>query len=203
MSDKKSLPAKSNNPGRSKNSRDDRGPDAEWPEDAEWSEGSQDSYNQGFNRDPNIFDPLQAPALFDSIVFRRVVAYIMDGIILGLLWVIAWIFLSGLTVITFGLGAPLLIVLFILPLLYHSLFIGISGATPGMRFFDIEVRLLNGQRPDLGHAILLTILFYATIALTTALILLVALFNWRGRCLHDFLTGMLVVRRSVSREMRV
>lgn len=192
MSDKDALPAKTRIPGGG-----GRGPDAEWPEDPSGTQGR----GQGTGYD--AYDPLQSEDLFEGVLFRRVVAYILDGIALGVLWLLGWLLLSGLTAVTFGLASPLMILLFVLPLLYHSLTIAGFAATPGMRLLDIEVRLLNGQRPDLAHAVLLTILFYATVWLTASLILLIALFNRRGRCLHDFLTGTLVVRRSSFRERRI
>jgi uncharacterized RDD family membrane protein YckC len=45
------------------------------------------------------------------------------------------------------------------------------------------------------QAILMAVLFYATIGPTGGLVLLVALFNGRRRTLHDLLSGTVVVRR--------
>ncbi|HMB77984.1 MAG TPA: RDD family protein [Kiloniellaceae bacterium] len=175
MTDKRALPGGQEPP------KGGNGPDALWPE------GSPAHRHD---------DVLQAPELFDGIMVRRVVAYVLDGIAVGLLWILAWLILAALTTITFGLTSPLMVILFLLPLIYHSLSIAYLGATPGMCLLDVEVRLLNGQRPDLPHAILFTILFFATTWMTAFLVLLVALFNRRGRCLHDILTGLLLVRRS-------
>ena len=176
MSDKPALPSKREQPRRG------GGPDAVWPE------GPQA---------PRRGDLLSDPALFDGVMARRVVAYILDGFAIGALALVAWMLLAGLSVLTFGLTWPLMAILAVLPLLYHSLTIAAMGATPGMCILDVEVRLLNGMRPDLPHAVLLTILFYATVSLTSGLVLLVALFNRRSRCLHDMLTGVVTVRRSV------
>ena len=172
MTEKPSLPVKAGSPLKRASAAD-----APWPEVA--------------------VDPLQSQGLFDGVAARRIVAYILDGIFIGLIALIAWFVLSIVTALTFGLASPLLLLLAILPLAYHSLTIGIFGATPGMQFFDIEVRLLNGMRPDLPQALLLTVVFYATVWFTAWLVLLVALFNPRRRCLHDFLAGTLVLRSSV------
>lgn len=175
MSDRFTLPGAKNGPNRS------RSTDAAWPEEP----GGAGPY-----------DPLQSAALFDGVLMRRVIAYVLDGILLCVVGLIAWLILTTLTALSFGLLSPLMLILAVLPLAYHSLTIAWLGGTPGMCFLDVEVRLLNGARPDLPHAVLLTILFYATIWLTASLVLLVALFNRRGRCLHDMMTGVLVVRRS-------
>ena len=87
-----------------------------------------------------------------------------------------------------GLGAVLL------PLAYHGFFIGSPGnATPGMRVMGVRVLAWNGNEVSYPQAIAQTLLFYATVPLTHGLVLLVSLFNERGRCLHDLLCGTVVV----------
>ena len=56
----------------------------------------------------------------------------------------------------------------------------------------IQVRTLDGGHPGYPQAALQTLLFYATMALT-GLLLVVALFNDRRRCLHDWLSGTIIV----------
>jgi uncharacterized RDD family membrane protein YckC len=46
-----------------------------------------------------------------------------------------------------------------------------------------------------------SLLFYATIAVTGLLILMVALLNTRRRTVHDFFAGTVVVRRPVGPEI--
>ena len=136
-------------------------------------------------------DPLTHPELFDGVVISRIFAYLIDAAIL--LGVIGFMWL--LTLLTFGLLTPVATVLTpILPLAYHTLLIGgRDSATLGMRMMGNEVRTLTGERPDLPQAFLMTALFYATMALT-GLLLVVALFNERGRCLHDWLSGTVTIR---------
>jgi uncharacterized RDD family membrane protein YckC len=64
-----------------------------------------------------------------------------------------------------------------------------------MSLFGLEVRSWTGQRPTVWQAVLMAVLFYATIGPTGGLVLLVALFNGRRRTLHDLLSGTVVVRR--------
>lgn len=140
-----------------------------------------------------------APGLFDGIVLRRVVAYAIDvALLLGLTG-----FLWTLVVLTFGLLWGIAAILTpVIPLTYHTLLIGgRDSATLGMRVMGIEVRRLDGGRPDFVQAFLQTALFYATVTLTSMLILIVALFNDRGRCLHDWLTGTLTVRSAAMEQI--
>lgn len=44
-------------------------------------------------------------------------------------------------------------------------------------------------------------LFYATLAITCSLILLVVLFNDRRRTIHDYLSGVVVVRRTMGARL--
>jgi uncharacterized RDD family membrane protein YckC len=135
-------------------------------------------------------ESLDKPELFDGIVLRRVIAYLIDLAILVGITLFLWL----LVVLTFGLlGGIAAILTPAIPLAYHTLLIGgRESATLGMRMMGIEVRTLAGERPEIPQAFLQTALFYATMALT-GLLLIVALFNDRGRCLHDWLSGTVIV----------
>lgn len=142
-------------------------------------------------------DPLAAPDLYDGVIWRRVLGYTVDLILIGIASIAVWIVFGLLGLITLGVLSPLgAIALAVLPIAYHTYFIGVQAATPGMALFDVEVRGWAGQRPDYVQALLMTVLFYATIAVTAWIILAVALFNARKRTVHDFLAGTIVVRRS-------
>jgi len=56
------------------------------------------------------------------------------------------------------------------------------------------VRRTDGGRPDFAQALIFSLLFYATMALTSWLILLVALLTPRKRALHDLLSGLVILR---------
>jgi len=143
-------------------------------------------------------DPLDRPELFEGIIIKRVFAYLID--VLLLLGVTGFIWL--LVVLTFGLlGGIAAILTPLIPLAYHTLLIGgHDSATLGMRFAGIHVRRLDGGAPGYAQAALLTLLFYASVAVAlTGLLLIVAFFNERGRCLHDYLSGTLTVVNSPER----
>jgi uncharacterized RDD family membrane protein YckC len=143
-------------------------------------------------------DPLARPGLYHGVLWRRSAAYLVDVLILIFvdLLVHALLIIGGL--LTFGLLWALTGVVAFMPLaiLYGTLFIGGGeAATPGMRLFDIEVRSWDDRRPDYWQAFLMTALFYATVTLTSFLILAVALFTPQNRAIHDYLSGVVVLRR--------
>lgn len=135
-------------------------------------------------------DSLSHPELFEGIVLKRAIAYLIDVAILlgvtGFLWL--------LVLLTFGLLSGIAAAITpLIPLAYHTLLIGGGdSATMGMRFMGIQVRTIDGGYPDYPQAALQTLLFYFSMALT-GLLLVVALFNDRGRCLHDWLSGTITV----------
>ncbi len=136
---------------------------------------------------------LDDPELYDGLLWRRAFGFLIDATVLllliGGLWILVFLSLGLLWPIQ-ALSAPML------PLAYHTYFVGQNGATPGMQFMDVEIRTWNGRQPDYFQAFLITALFYATVLPTGFLVLAVALFNDQHRTLHDFLTGTLGVRRS-------
>ena len=137
-------------------------------------------------------------ALYDGILWRRVVAYFVDAMLIVVINVVLHVALVLMGLLTFGLSWLLLgpITCLTVALAYGTLFIGGGqGATPGMRLFDVEARGLNGGRPDYFQAFLMTALFYATVPVTSFLILIVAFFTEHNRTAHDFLSGITVVRR--------
>ncbi len=143
-------------------------------------------------------DPFEAPHLYEGILTRRLLGYGIDVLILAALAVVVWLVTGALAILTLGLLAPLqALALALLPFAYHILLIGgRASATIGMRVMGVEVRrTVDGGRPDLIQAAINVVVFYGSIALTGALILLLALFNPRRRTLHDYLAGTVVLRR--------
>ncbi len=137
------------------------------------------------------------PDLYDGVLSRRVTAYVLDLVLIFGLWLALSLIFGVVGILTFGALTPLgLVVLAILPVGYHTFFIGRGGATPGMRVFDLEVRSWTGRPPDYSQAFLTTVLFYASVSVTIWLVLLVPLFTDRNRTLHDILAGTIVLRRA-------
>lgn len=137
------------------------------------------------------------PALFAGVTGRRLFAYLVDLAVLAGILIVYKIMLGLLTIVSFGLLTPLLVLIgAAVPVAYHTFTIGgAASATLGMRLFGLEVRVWNGGKPGYLQALLHTAAFYVTVSFTGGLILLWPLFNNRGRCLHDILCGTLVIRR--------
>lgn len=138
------------------------------------------------------FDSEYVPALR----LQRIFAYVIDVICLFFILVVVKVLAAILGVLSFGLLSPLLVLaIAVTPLAYHSYLVGSTGnATLGMRFMNIRVRTMDGRRPDYATAFLHCLIFYASMFLTSGLILLVSLFTRDGRCLHDMLTNSQVVQ---------
>jgi uncharacterized RDD family membrane protein YckC len=126
---------------------------------------------------------------------RRVLGFLLDLLLIGVIVVALWagLFLFGL--LTLGLGFPLLGLLPAVPPLYHFLFLASPlSATPGQALLGLVVRRnADLGRPDVLEALVSVIGFYATLALG-AVWLVVALLTTRHRALHDLLAGLVVVR---------
>lgn len=151
-----------------------------------------DSRGKAKGMSPDSFNPED----FEAIRLRRIFAYAIDVICIALITFAAAVVATLLGVITFGLLSPiLLLILALIPLSYHTLLIGGPGnATLGMRLINIRMERINGDKPDYLIAFIHAVLFYLSIGVTSSLILLVSLFNPRGRLLHDYLLDT-VVRR--------
>lgn len=145
--------------------------------------------------------PSSAPRLYGGVMPRRILAYLVDVVIIAVLGFILGLALWLIGVLSFGLLTPLAVVAMALwPLAYHSFFVAARGATPGMDLFGLELRDWGGGRVEPLQAVLLVLLFYVTVSLTAWLVLVVALFNERGRALHDILASSVMVRRQSPRR---
>lgn len=152
------------------------------------------SLNLGGNRN-GLYEGPRSAVLFEGVMARRAVAHILDLIAIFFIIAILSIPFFVLGILTFGL-LFFFYGLFVaaIALSYITLSLGgESGATPGMRAMGIELRTLEGYRPSRSLAFIHGFLFFATEAIATPLILLVGLFNARGRLAHDFLCGTVMV----------
>jgi len=143
----------------------------------------------------DIYTGPQSAVLFEGVMSRRVVAHIFDLIalffiisVLSIPFFVVGILTFGLLFFFYGLYVAAI------ALSYIALSLGgASGATPGMRAMQIEMRTLEGYRLSRSMAFINGFLFFASMAVATPLILLVGLFNPRGRLVHDILCGTVVV----------
>ncbi|WP_245500983.1 RDD family protein [Lichenibacterium minor] len=135
---------------------------------------------------------LPAGAL-DGVRRRRIAAVALDIVVVSILAFALWL---ALLVLTFGLSLAILPPLFpFVAFFYNGLTVsGPSLATPGMRLCGLELRTDGaGARVPFIVAALHAVLFY--FSWTVPPILLVSLIARDKRCLHDMLSGVIVVRR--------
>jgi uncharacterized RDD family membrane protein YckC len=141
---------------------------------------------------PPVYDAYPST---EGVLGRRVMAYLIDLLFIALFGGILTFLFTVLTILSFGLLAHLFVLLPLTGIAYATLQIGgAHSATWGMRVMSLAYRRADGGRPDLLHALAVTLLFYVSIALTSWLILLLALFTERHRTLHDLLSGLVMVR---------
>jgi uncharacterized RDD family membrane protein YckC len=133
---------------------------------------------------------------YDGVRTRRVFAFLLDYLIVGLLSIPFAILIALLGLLTFGLGWALFGILVpAVALIYvWSTLGGRNQATVGMRMMGIRLDRLDGRPVDGLLAVVHSVLFWAGNVVLTPLILLVSLFADRKRTLHDLLLGTVVTR---------
>jgi len=141
------------------------------------------------------YDPHTQPELFEGVLSKRIVAFLVDAVFIVALMIPAALVVFVLGVITLGIGWLLFPVLFLLVALgYVGLTLGgPASATPGMRMSGLEMRTWSGAPMFALLAIIHALLFWFSVSLLTPLILLVGLFTSRKQLLHDLLLGTVVV----------
>ena len=145
--------------------------------------------------------PVDDDWLTGGVIPRRVFAWLIDLLVIGLVLGVLFLVLLLFGLLTLGLGLPLLGALPVVPFCYHWLFVaGASSATPGQQALGLVVRRDDDLgRPTPVQAFVYTLIFYLTLA-ATGLLLLVALVTVRHRTLHDLASGLVVVRaRALTR----
>jgi len=143
------------------------------------------------------FDPVRQAVLFDGVIGKRVVAFIIDAIIIGVLWAIAVLAVTILGVLTLGLAWLLFGLIFpAVGLGYNAITIGgPSSATIGQRLMGLEWRTWYGGKVTPLIAAFHALLFWFSLVIFCP-ILLWALFDPQKRCLHDILAGVVAINRT-------
>jgi uncharacterized RDD family membrane protein YckC len=147
---------------------------------------------------PHAYDPYSNPEYFEGVLARRVIAFLIDLVIITVPIIVACIFIFLFGLITFGLGWGLFFLLIPGSVIWALVYCGATmgspaSATIGMRTVDIEVRTWYGAPCYFVLGAVHAIAFWVTTSALTPLVLLVGLLNERRRLLHDFLLGTVVV----------
>jgi uncharacterized RDD family membrane protein YckC len=151
---------------------------------------------------PHAYDPDTNPELFEGVLARRVVAFIIDFIIIAIPLVLAAMFIFAFGIITLGLGWALYWLLpaasVVWALVYFGLTLGSPhSATIGMRVMDLEMRTWYGAPAYFVLGAVHAIAFWFTVSFFSPFVLLVAFFNERSRLLHDIMLGTVIINNSV------
>jgi uncharacterized RDD family membrane protein YckC len=147
---------------------------------------------------PHAFDPWANPELFQGVLTKRVLAFLIDLIILSVPVVLAVAFIAVFGVVTLGLGWTLFWIVSPASVIWALIYYGASlggphSATIGMRTMGIEMATWYGEPSYFVLGAAHAFLFWLAISMLSPLVLLVGLFNARRRLLHDILLGTVVI----------
>jgi uncharacterized RDD family membrane protein YckC len=159
---------------------------------------------------PHAYDPVTNPELFDGVLARRLIAFVIDLIIIAIPVVLAGVFMAAATIATLGIAAiffaflsplfwPLIVIWAIF--YYGFTFGGGASATIGMRIMDLEMRTWYGSPAYFVLGAVHAVVFWLTISFLTPLVLLVCFFNERRRLLHDMLIGTIVINTPARAQL--
>jgi uncharacterized RDD family membrane protein YckC len=156
----------------------------------------------GVDVKPHAYDPAANPELFEGVLPRRFVAFVIDIVILAIPLIVAWVFIFVLGIVTLGLGWALFALMTPISVLWALYYYGATlggpaSATIGMRAMDIEMRTWYGAPSYFVLGAVHAIVYWISVSVLTPLILVVGFFNSRARLLHDILVGTVVINNPV------
>ena len=151
----------------------------------------------GWTMRDDLPTPDTSPELFEGVLMRRVIAFIIDSIILTVAIVVSAVVLGVLGILT--LGIAWLGYFILVPGVLFAYYVATLGsparATVGMQVMDIVLTPTRSTPLDGGLAVVHPIAGWIAQALTP-LVLFIPLFTQRRQMLHDLVVGTLMVRRS-------
>lgn len=142
----------------------------------------------------HLADPVTQPQFYRDVASKRLVAWVIDTILIGLICLLIVPFTAFLALFFFlGLMA-------VFGFVYRVITIASASATPGMRLMAIEFRDSTGARFDLGQAFLHTVgytISWAVAPLQLISIVLMAT-SGRGQGLTDIVMGTAALNRRAA-----
>jgi len=153
--------------------------------------------------------PMAGQPAHEGVIIRRCLAFFVDLILIACISALGLLATCTVNVISLGALTPATALIMGLLPAFYAMF-GIASrwhATPGMRLFGLRVvdaaclgdavpRDAREDGPGWLQGFLMPALFYATAVPSGMLVLAIAFFNGRNRCLHDYLSGTVVLRRN-------
>lgn len=151
---------------------------------------------------PHAYDPASQPELFEGVSARRVIAFVIDLIILTVPMVFLAVFIFAIGIVTFGFGFILYGMMPVIAVLWALFYYGATlgsprSATIGMRVMDLEMRTWYGAPGYFVLGAVHAIVFWISVSALTPFVLLVCFFNGRRRLLHDMLVGVVIINNPI------
>ncbi len=136
-------------------------------------------------------DPVLDAQFYAGVPFKRLIAWIIDAVIVGALWMA--VVIGTLGTFAFFMFFGLLIVNFV----YRAFMVDRYSATLGMMAVGIELRNSRGDRLDRTQAIWHVTLFLGLMIFffINVISMIVMLVNERGQGLHDMVLGTTAINR--------
>ena len=136
-------------------------------------------------------DPVLDAQFYAGVPFKRLIAWIIDAVIVGALWMA--VVIGTLGTFAFFMFFGLLIVNFV----YRAFMVDRYSATLGMMAVGIELRNGRGDRLDRTQAIWHVTLFLGLMVFffINVISMIVMLVNERGQGLHDMVLGTTAINR--------
>ncbi|MBI4365847.1 MAG: RDD family protein [Deltaproteobacteria bacterium] len=151
---------------------------------------------------PHAYDPAMQPELFEGVLARRIVAFMIDFLIIAVPVVLGAMFIFAFGIVTLGLGFALYWLLPPASVIWAIVYFGLTlggprSATIGMRVMDLELRTWYGAPGYFVLGAVHAIAFWFSVSFFTPFVLLVAFFNERRRLLHDIMLGTVVINNEL------
>lgn len=151
---------------------------------------------------PSAHFALNDPRALDGVLTRRMLAFVIDYLIVGALTIALAVAFFLLGVVTLGAGWLLFFVfgpatvLIVLTYIWRTMG-GPNQATVGMKMMGLKIYRMDGSPIDGMTAVVHSVLFWAGNVVLTPLILLATLFTDYKRTVHDLLIGTVVLRDNI------
>ena len=137
-------------------------------------------------------DPELKPEFYSDVPTKRLIAWLVDTVLIVLLCVI----IIPFTAFTALFFLPFLYL--VVGFFYRMISLANRSATPGMRLMAVEFRMANGARLDPAFAMLHTLGYTVSMAMVLPQIVSVALMilSPRGQGLTDLVLGTVAMNRA-------
>ncbi|GHA42946.1 hypothetical protein GCM10008927_04360 [Amylibacter ulvae] len=138
-------------------------------------------------------DPHLDAQFYEGVAFKRFIAWVIDVVILVLIFLAA-------TIATLGLAAVFGFLIFVLNFAYRVYFLNKKSATVGMMIAGIEIRNKHGNRLNQQEAMWHTGLYMFNFLVFPLLLLslMMTYLTSYGQGLHDYVLGTTAINKPMD-----